>query len=288
MNNRKELQFQTPAKINFFLFIQNKRPDGYHDLLMDLIPVSLYDSITIRKKKDRGIDLKSNLPGVPVEDNLVYKAIKLLEEHVGKRFALTIDLLKRIPSGAGLGGGSGNAAGVLVVLNQWYQLGLSITELKEIALNLGADVPFFVNPEPSLAQGIGEKLTSLPFFKPLSLLLLYPGFSIATGFAYSICHISARKKPIGGYSLSELQELGPEINDFWPSLKEKHPTLETCRKTLLSHGAEFCGLSGSGSTLYGVFADKSNRDRAFSKLDNHPQWQLFPCETLPKHPYFRY
>lgn len=285
MVDRDVLQFKTPAKINLFLFIQGRRPDRYHILLMDLLPVSLCDSITIRKKGGGGIDLKSNLPDVPVKNNLVYQSIRFLEEYTGKKFSLAIDLMKRIPSGAGLGGGSGNAAGMLVVLNRWYQLGLSVSELKEIALKLGADVPFFIEPVPSLAQGIGEKLTQLPAFEPLSLLLLYPGFSISTGYAYSVCHISARKKPPGGYSLQELLKHSPELNDFWLPLKKQFPLLETGRKALMDQGAVFSGMSGSGSTLYGIFNDAQTQNRAFTELSRMTDWQLFPCKTLQNHTY---
>jgi 4-diphosphocytidyl-2-C-methyl-D-erythritol kinase len=286
MQNSRELHFKTPAKINFFLYIQNRREDGYHNLLMDLIPVSVFDSISLLRKNKGGIEFDSNLTGVPAEENLLVRAVRILENLTGKRFSLEINLLKTIPTGAGLGGGSGNAAGLLEVLNYWYNLDIPIRKLREIALNLGADVPFFIKPRPSLAEGVGDKLIPLSDFKPLFLLLLYPGFSISTQFAYSICQPSARREIPKEYTLESLSSYGPEINDFWKPLVREYPALEDCRREMLEQGAKLCGLSGSGSTLYGVFENESACKQAYAELTKKHQWTLFSCKTLPDYSYF--
>ncbi len=282
-----KLQFKTPAKVNFFLYIQDRRPDGYHSLLMDLIPVSLYDRITIEIKSQGGITLKDNLAGVPTEDNLLYRSIKLLENKSGKKFSLDVNLQKCIPSGAGLGGGSGNAAGMLVVLNRCFQLGFSNSELKNLAVQLGADVPFFIDPMPSLAHGIGDDLTPLPTFEPLNLLLVYPGFPIATKYAYSVCNISGRKSVMSDYSIAAFDGYKSDTNDFWLPLSQEFPQLEECSRELTENGAVFCGLSGSGSTLFGIFKDNATRDKAYDGLKGNPDWGLFPCKTLQHHRYFQ-
>ncbi len=285
MANLRELTFETPAKINLFLCIQNRRPDGYHDLITDLVPVSVFDSITLSRKEKGGIDFETNLDTLSSEDNLAIKAIRLLEKQTGESFSLKVKLSKTIPVGAGLGGGSGNAAGVLNVMNQWYKLEITDSNLKEMALSLGADVPFFLNPKPSLARGIGEKLMDLPVFTPLSLLLMYPGFSISTRFAYSICRISARKGQLANYTSDGLSYLQPEINDFWIPLSREYPELDKCRHTILEQGAVFCGLSGSGSTLFGVFRDHSTRDQAYLNLENQKKWTIIKCSSLPDYTY---
>ncbi len=147
----KKVVVQTPAKINFYLYIQGKRADGYHDLLLDLVPVSLYDTIEFQTSNTDQLKLSTHLGNLPQEENLVVKAVRLLEAHLNESFYLNIRLIKRIPSGAGLGGGSGNAAGTLVTLNKVLGLDLCQDDLLKMAMKLGADVPFFVRPRPSIA-----------------------------------------------------------------------------------------------------------------------------------------
>lgn len=251
--------------------------------MMDLIPISLFDSISIKETEGRGIGFSSNMDNVPQEDNLVVKAIRSLEKEAERKFSLNVRLEKRIPSGAGLGGGSGNAGGILTVLNKLYQLNISEERLKQLALEIGADVPFFINPKPSLAEGIGERLTDLQPFEPIHLLLLYPGFPISTGQAYSNCLISGRDQGIKSYAVNSFENLGPEINDFWPSLKNSYVQLVDCRQLLLNQGAIFCGMSGSGSTLFSIFEDQKSRDEALSRLHRKEHWKLFPCNTLNRY-----
>lgn len=278
--------FQTPAKINTFLFIQKKRADGYHDLLMDLIPVSFYDTIHLEKTASGILEFSSNMQGIPAEENLVVKAVRLLEKTVDKQFSLKINLDKKIPSGAGLGGGSGNAAGVLKVLNRWYEIGLPDKVLGDLALKLGADVPFFLNPRPSHAQGVGEDLCVIPGFKPLEIILLNPGFQISTGKAYSNCHISGRKEIIKSYTPGFFSTQQADINDFWLSLVKNYPELTRCRQRLIDEGAVFSGLSGSGSTVFGIFETHETCDKAFEAIKSHGVWKAVRCNTLQHHDYF--
>lgn len=279
------LRFQTPAKINTFLYIQNKRADGYHELLMDLIPVSFFDTIDLQKTRSGKLELVSNLENVELEENLVTKAVRLLERKCDCRFSLTIHLKKNIPSGAGLGGGSGNAGGMLAVLNSWFNLGLSSELLMSWALEIGADVPFFISPRPRLAQGIGEQLSDLKIETPLSLLLVYPGFPISTKQAYTNCRISSRQDPPGGYLPADFIKRSPDSNDFWNSLKSTYPELEQCQTALLEAGALYAGLSGSGSTVYAVFEDDASCLNAHSRIKKNPSWTSVTCRTLNNHIY---
>ncbi len=276
----KSVTIQCPAKINLFLFIQKRRDDGYHELLMDLIPISLFDTLQFNPPKQNGTHLISNLTGTNQEDNLVVKAVRILEEKSGKRFSLGINLKKTIPWGAGLGGGSSNAANTLYTLNRLFNLRFTIEELQNFALRLGADVPFFLTPRPSLAKGIGERLTSLPVFSPLYLVLIFPDFPISTKTAYSKCQISKRKDVISDYSTNGLAKCKTDMNDFWSPLAKQYPILENCRSHLVKEKAIFTGMSGSGSTLLGVFEKQQRRDLAYKKIRANSKWQIFRCETL--------
>lgn len=281
------IRFKTPAKINTFLYIQRIRSDGYHDLLMDLIPISFYDEIEITETATGGIELNSNQKELENEANLVIKAVRLLEKETNQQFSLKIKLEKSIPSGAGIGGGSGNAAGMLSVINQMYELGFDQVKLQEFALRLGADVPFFITPSPSIAEGIGEKLSALPYFKPLNLLLIHPNVSISTQTAYANCHISGRDKAPAGYTLEDFKQRTVEMNDFWISLKEEYPEIKMAKNALEKEGAVFCGLSGSGSTVFGVFEDESACKKAHHALSPFRPWKLTKCQSLTSHRYIQ-
>ena len=276
----------TPAKVNFFLNIIKKREDGHHELILDLIPISLFDRISFSPSNKPGIKLIS--PDIPIqsEDNLVVKAARLLESASGLNFSLLIHLSKNIPSGAGLGGGSGNAAGTLVTINHLLGLNLSKETLVSLALELGADVPFFIQPKPSVAQGMGEQLSDLPPFQPLPLLILFPGFSISTREAYSQCSITERTQVRSNYSREGFRNHSPELNDFWTLWKERYGALDMARKALMASGAITAGLSGSGSALYAVFDNESIRDHACEALKNRNNWQLFPCQTISHYKYW--
>ena len=284
MNLVERVTFQTPAKINFFLFIQNKRKDGYHNLFMDLVPVSLFDQIELTANDNQGFKLVSDLNNLSQEDNLVTKAVRLLERSCRKKFSLQLTLTKNIPTGAGLGGGSGNAAGVLVVFNRIFNLGLSPDQLKSIAFQLGADIPFFIEPRPVYARGCGELLTPLGDIGHLPLLLYYPGFSISTTVAYSQCQSSQRQTGFWDYRLDNVPENHLFLNDFWKNLSLEYPKLGTEVTLLKDSGAVVVGMSGSGSTLYGVYRSIRERNQALQKLKSATR-SLYAVETLNRYTY---
>jgi 4-diphosphocytidyl-2-C-methyl-D-erythritol kinase len=284
MNLVERVTFQTPAKINFFLFIQNKRKDGYHNLFMDLVPVSLFDQIELTANDNQGFKLVSDLNNLSQEDNLVTKAVRLLERSCRKQFSLQLTLTKNIPTGAGLGGGSGNAAGVLVVFNRIFNLGFSPDQLKSMAFKLGADIPFFIEPRPVHARGCGELLTPLESIGHLPLLLYYPSFSISTTVAYSQCQSSQRQTGFWDYRLDNVSRNHLFLNDFWKDLSLKYPKLETGVALLKDSGAVVVGMSGSGSTLYGVYRSIRERNQALQKLKSATR-SLYAVETLNRYAY---
>lgn len=280
---KNKIRIKTPAKVNFFLNLQKKREDGYHTLLMDLIPISLYDTIDFKKKEDKGVQLSCNWDLGEVSNNLVVRAIQVLEQETGQSFHLDINLTKSVPHGAGLGGGSSNAAGTLVALNEWYQLKLSVERLRELGKSLGADVPFFITPVPSKASGIGEILSPILNFPEIYLVLIFPNFSISTREAYQNCRITGEKEIPAVYDTSRFEGYSPDENDFWEGLSIKYPTLKMCHKALLSYNAVSAGMSGSGSCLFGVFFCEKERDEAVVKLKQQTEWSIFSCSTLSQH-----
>ena len=256
------LTLHSPAKINWFLKVLGRRPDGYHEIRSVIQRIDLQDTIII-EKDDSGIHLDSEID-VPVEENLVYKAAVLLGEHTGVSAGARITLRKRIPIGAGLGGGSSNAATTLAGLNILWGTGLSHAELEEVAEGIGSDVPFFLNGSIALVEGRGERVT--PIVDPpvgINLLVVKPRFGVATGEAYAglrTCSGTA------GPSVTELLEVlktgrfkelnGMIGNDLEGPVFGLFPVLKDIKERLLGLGASAALLSGSGSSLFGVFPSR--------------------------------
>lgn len=286
MPSINNLQIQTPAKINFSLFIQRRRRDGYHDLLLDFLPINLFDTIQFNIKKDGKTSLTSNFPELDGAHNLISKTVRELEKVSNRQLHLDIKLNKQIPMGAGLGGGSGNAAGTLIALNYLYQLNLTQPQLSEIALKLGADVPFFLNPTPSIATGIGEQLTKINTCNKFYMIAVYPDLHISTKEAYENCDISGRTTLFEKYSLDVLSQLSlTDLNDFWNYLASHYPEFKLCQQLLKENQALTTGLSGSGSTVFGIFRNQKERDQVFLHLDLKPGYKGFSCETMDSHSY---
>ena len=249
------------AKINIGLRITGKRSDGFHDLETIFYPVGLCDALEFVTADDSmGNDtltvtgLQGN--GDPV-NNLVMKAIRTLR-NTEKFLYLKIHLHKTIPSGAGLGGGSSDASAFLVALNKYFDLEITDNKLREVSLELGSDCPFFIDCVPSFAQGRGEILSQVtPLPEGLHLVLVNPGIHINTKEAYTNC---TPQRPDS--NLRELYDLDVSkwkdviINDFEESVFKKHPQIAEIKNRLYNLGALYSSMSGSGSTVYGIFRKK--------------------------------
>ncbi|MDH4121537.1 MAG: 4-(cytidine 5'-diphospho)-2-C-methyl-D-erythritol kinase [Deltaproteobacteria bacterium] len=292
MKTQSHHRFLTPAKINPVLRILYRRPDGYHQVALALVAVSLFDTITLGPAKE-GLEFHANGMSEPVamEDNLVVKAARAFAQEAGlpPNWAITLD--KHIPSGAGLGGGSGNAAGTLAALNHFTGHPLNSDQMIRLAASLGSDVPFFLNASPSWATGRGEQLTPMHTFPQLPLVILKPAFSIATASAYKRAARPPLAQDMPPFALPDLatpkQVLAALHNDFEEALAEPYPELTQWKARLLEAGAAGALLSGSGSALFGVFHQAEDRDRAAQTLaSSHPQIRVFPCDTLSHHSYF--
>ena len=282
-----KLSFKTPAKINLGLYILNKRPDGYHELETLLQMVSLFDEIDLETAPTE-VKLSCSTPGIPTDaSNLVLRAVAVLKEAFPQKSSgVRIHLKKHIPAGAGLGGGSGNAAGVLMALNRLWDLRLTRDQLAPLAAKLGSDVPFFLGGPCALGRGRGEVIEPLEPSEKFSVVLVYPGFPIPTEEVYRELkikltnpgnNISILKKFL---SDSEIVALGNRLhNDLEVVVERRFPEIETIKGELLAHGAKGALVSGSGSTVFGIFDNPEHAHNACSKM-NIGKGLLFLTETI--------
>jgi 4-diphosphocytidyl-2-C-methyl-D-erythritol kinase len=265
------ISLKSYAKINFGLNIISKRPDGYHNIETVFYPIQLYDELLI--KASNAFTFKSNSDILTSnKDNLIIKAKKAVEKYIKRELNVDVILRKNIPIGAGLGGGSSNAATMLQALNGIFSLNLSEHELLDIASKLGSDVPFFLDPLPKFAEGKGEILRHINFQINYPVLIVNPGIHVSTPWAYSKIRT---KNPDYGIrktiateiiNFSELKE--KVTNDFEEVVFIKHPGIGKIKDTLYELGSEFALMTGSGSTVFGIFPSLEKAEEAekyFSK-----------------------
>jgi 4-diphosphocytidyl-2-C-methyl-D-erythritol kinase len=259
-----EIVIKAPAKINIGLNIINKREDGYHNLETLFYPVNLFDTITIKPADSLRFSTNSDFLASE-SDNIVLKAVWLLERECGKRINVDIYLEKHIPVGAGLGGGSSDGAAVLKALNKAYSFNINNNKLIALALELGSDVPFFISSKPALASSRGEILTPVNFSIPSPVLIVNPGIHISTKWAFQ--NIVPAKWKAGLFELAadklNINDLKYFIlNDFETVCLRQYPELKNIKDKLYAHGAQFALMSGSGSSFFGIFHTKSEAEGA--------------------------
>ncbi|MBE0570940.1 MAG: 4-(cytidine 5'-diphospho)-2-C-methyl-D-erythritol kinase [Ignavibacteriaceae bacterium] len=251
-----KITVNSPAKINLGLNVIKKRDDGYHDLETIFIPLLLSDKITFSKSNEFTFQTDSDLLN-KLNDNLIIKAIRLLEDFTGGKFLLDIFVEKIIPIGGGLGGGSSNASTTLKTINKMFELALSYQVLSRLALELGSDVPYFLNPVPSYAESRGEILNSLNIEIPYPILIVNPGIKIDTAWAFKMIKPATPVKnlrQIYQESLNDFDKLKSYVkNDFEEVVFNEFPLLKQIKEELYKQGAEFALMSGTGSTVYGIF-----------------------------------
>lgn len=265
-----EISLKARAKINISLDVLRKREDGYHEVRMIMQTVELYDKIYMRKMYKKGIVLNVNLKWIPSnENNLAYKAARLLMDkfHIDK--GVYIDLYKRIPVAAGLAGGSSDAAAVLVGMNKLFHLGLSKNQLMVLAKDLGADVPYCIMQGTALAEGIGEKLTKLPEFPECHLVLAKPNINVSTPWVYNhlnVQQISRHPKTDQMIKAIENKDLFNVTSELCNVLEEvtikQYPIIQDIKDKLIDKGAIGSLMSGSGPTVFGIFDDEQKAKKA--------------------------
>jgi 4-diphosphocytidyl-2-C-methyl-D-erythritol kinase len=270
------IRILAPAKVNLTLRVLGKRQDGYHDLESLVQKISLYDRITIEYKAEPGIRLTCTDPSLPTgPDNLAHRAALLLTENSGiSDKGITIHLEKGIPNGAGLGGGSSDAAAVLMGINSFFKLSRTRAQLAELAQEIGSDVPLFLYPSPSVISGRGERVEPSPVLINAFFVLVFPGFGVSTKWAYSNFRLTKApdKYTISGLYRTTRGALPPEqwrdllVNDLEEAVTIRHPEIGRCREELLRVGADASLMSGSGSAVFGLFRDRKSAVQAATLL----------------------
>jgi len=281
------ISFKTPAKVNLGLHIIGKREDGFHELETLFQMVNWCDEIKI-ECLSRGLELVCNQPDIPTDKgNLVIKAAHILQaRYPGRCKGARIHLNKNIPHGAGLGGGSGNAAGVLLGLNFLWGLKLKREDLISVASELGSDVPFFLFSPCAIGRGRGEILEPVKNSIRFYVLMVYPGFAVPTASVYGNLKLKLTKREnnisiLKNFLLqSEFAQLGATwSNDLELFVFKEYPGLSGIKKEMLALGAKGALLSGSGSTVFGIFDNPETANSAHARLDRG-KFMLFLAESV--------
>lgn len=283
------MKLRSPAKVNLYLRVVRRRPDGFHELDTVFERISLSDEITLTAAPS-GISLSTDRKKVPSgPDNLVWRAAALLQETCGVRKGVRIRLKKRIPVAAGLGGGSSNAATVLLGLNRLWKLKLSRQKLVELGACLGSDVPFFVLETPfAHGTGRGEILKPVSGGRKLWHCLVKPPFGISTQEAYGGLDLASLTPPKADAKMTlhsirkgDLEGLSRQLtNSLEVSLKHRFTTILEIKNELVREGALSALLSGSGSTVFGLFNSQREATRAARILKKkNKSWQVFVAST---------
>ncbi|MCS7164248.1 MAG: 4-(cytidine 5'-diphospho)-2-C-methyl-D-erythritol kinase [Thermodesulfovibrio sp.] len=258
------LIYKAFAKINWAVSVIKKREDGYHDIVSLIHAIDLHDTLSFEPSET--VDIETNL-SIKKEENLVYKAIKALQDYTGLKKGVKVVLKKEIPLGAGLGGGSSDAATTLKALNKLWKLNLNTDTLHEIGASIGSDVPFFFYLPICIVEGRGDVVKPLKISRSYCLLLVKPNFSISTEWAYKSLNLKTELT-------TEYQKINNNIwqlynylcsgeidkiclwNDLEKSVLERYPEIDKIKKKLVEAGAKISLLTGSGSTVFGLFEDE--------------------------------
>jgi len=264
------IRLRAMAKINLGLDVTGVLPDGYHDVRMVMQTICLADLIEIRKERDRGIRIRTNLPYLPVDSrNLAYRAAQMMTEEFGLPGGLALSIRKRIPVAAGMAGGSTDAAAVLYGINRMYGIGLSEEKLMERGLKLGADVPFCIMRGTALAEGIGEILTRVPPMVPCFVVTAKPAVSVSTKEVYEKLDVDGiLKHPdidglLRALEARDLAGISGCLGNVLESVTIRScPRIGEIKDTLMNCGASGALMSGSGPSVFGLFTERSSAETA--------------------------
>jgi 4-diphosphocytidyl-2-C-methyl-D-erythritol kinase len=248
------------AKINLGLHITSKRKDGYHEIETCMVPIPLYDALEmVLGKKPSWNSTGLPIPGDP-KDNLILKAEKLLKKDFHGLPNLAIHLHKNIPMGAGLGGGSADGAFALKLMNNLFDIHLDDFFLEEYAAQLGSDCPFFIQNTPKIARGRGEILEPVTLSLTGNyLVLVNPGIHVGTKEAYAGVQPDSPKVKLEEVLADKSRWKADLVNDFEPSIFKNHPAIAAIKEKMYSAGAFYAAMSGSGSSVFGLFEEKPNQ-----------------------------
>jgi 4-diphosphocytidyl-2-C-methyl-D-erythritol kinase len=263
------------AKINLTLDVLGRRPDGYHELATIMQTIDLHDTICLHTTNDEQVHIVCTRPELSTEDNLAVQAVQAIRQQFGLKQGVMIELHKRVPIAAGLGGGSSNAATVLLALQQWWQLPATPTDLLALAASLGSDVPFFLSGGLAYCEGRGERVTPLAPRWPVALrwlLLVKPTISVSTAAVFRALPASDYTDGSHSRAVRAAFETGSTLqpedlhNGLERGVLARYPEVAQARAAMLEAGAPFVRLSGSGPTLFAPFADLAHAASARHQL----------------------
>ena len=269
-----EIKLKALAKINLGLDVVRRREDGYHEVRMVMQTIHLYDQLLIQKSETPGIQIHSNLSFLPGnENNLVYKAGKLLMDEFDIHTGVSVELNKRIPVAAGMAGGSTDAAAMLYGMNQLFGLKLKRKDLMERGVQIGADVPYCIMRGTALAEGIGEKLSSLPPMVKCPVLIAKPAVSVSTKFVYQNLKLNEQTPHpdidalITDIRNSDLDNICADMGNVLETVTiPNYPVIAQIKEQMLKSGAKASMMSGSGPTVFGLFGDEETARRARAEM----------------------
>lgn len=258
------IRLKARAKINLVLDVLGKREDGYHEVRMVMQTIGIYDRLILTKIPEEEIRITSNLAFLPVnENNLIYKAIKLLKDEYHFPGGVSVDLNKFIPVAAGMAGGSTDAASTMFGVNRLFGLNLSMGKMMELGVRLGADVPYCVMRGTALAEGIGEKLTRITPVPHMWILIAKPQINVSTRLVYEQLDMGGiQKHPdidgiIRAIEAQDVVRIAQSMGNVLENVTVPlYPVIETIKQDMLSHGAINAMMSGSGPTVFGIFPDE--------------------------------
>lgn len=262
------------AKINLGLDVVRRREDGYHEVRMIMQTIHLFDQLEIKKTKEPGISITANLEFLPTnENNLIYKAAKLLQDNYPMEEGIAVDLKKHIPVAAGMAGGSTDAAAVLYGMNELFHLGLKRQKLMELGVKIGADVPYCLMRGTALAEGIGEKLRSLPPVPKCPVLIAKPGIGVSTKFVYENLKLDENtvhpdiNAQLSAIRRRDLKALAENMGNLLETVTiPEYPVIDEIKKCMMENGALNAMMSGSGPTVFGLFEDENTAQKAYEKM----------------------
>lgn len=274
MGSNNDISLKALAKINLGLDVVRRREDGYHEVRMIMQTIHLYDRLDIKRTKESGIQIQTNLSFLPVnENNLIYKAAKLLMDEFSITDGVSVKLDKRIPVAAGMAGGSTDAAAMLFGMNRLFSLGLTKRQLMERGVQIGADVPYCIMRGTALAEGIGEELSQLPPMVKCPVLIAKPSISVSTKFVYQNLKLDdTTVHPdidllIEDIKAKNLHDIAAHMGNVLETVTiPNYPVIDEIKKHMLSHGAVGAMMSGSGPTVFGLFDDEATAKKAYKAM----------------------
>lgn len=270
----RELRLRALAKINLSLDVLGKREDGYHEVRMVMQTLNIFDKLNIQVTEEPGIRIRTNLSYLPVnENNLVYKAAKMMMDEFEISEGLNIDLYKYIPVAAGMAGGSSDAAAVIFAMNKLFRLGLPLQQMMERGVKIGADVPYCLMRGTALAEGIGERLTRLPSCPQCFVLIAKPPVNVSTKFVYGnlraneISYHPDVDGLIEAMASGDLYGMASRMGNVLESVTiPAYPVIDQIKQFMMERGAAGAMMSGSGPTVFGLYSDLAAAKQTFYEL----------------------